>query len=63
VQTGLVVLHGEQVVGASVQDGGGDLSLTAHGIDGDQGAVQFETLEQERDRGDLVGLGVGGLLA
>jgi hypothetical protein len=62
---GLVVLHGEQVVGASVEDGGDDLGLApssghsirlrltepwaslAHGIDGDQRALQFETLERQ----------------
>ena len=38
----------------------GDLDLTAHGIDADQGALQLlgsrELVEQLRDGGDLVGL-------
>jgi hypothetical protein len=46
VQGGLVVLHGEQVVGATFEDGRGDLGLATHRIDGDQRTLQFETLEQ-----------------
>ena len=63
VQSGLVVFDGEEVVGAALEDGGGDLGLAAHGIDGDQRAFQFEALEQQRDGGDFVGFDVGGFLA
>ena len=54
---------GQQVVGATVEDGGGDLGLAPHGVDSDQGAFQFEALEQQRDCGDLVGFDVRSFLA
>jgi hypothetical protein len=63
VRAGLVVLRGEPVVGASIEDGGGDLGPAAHGGDGDQRALQIEALKQQRDGGDFVRLRVGGLLA
>jgi hypothetical protein len=37
----------------------GDFFLTAHGIDGDNGAFQGKGFYQFRDGGDLVGLVVG----
>ena len=38
------------------------ISLGAHGVDGDQGAGEFEALQQQRDGGDLVRLGRGRFL-
>ena len=39
MQGGLVVLDGQQVVGTPVNDGGRDLDLAPHGVDGDQRAL------------------------
>ena len=61
-QGGPIVLEGEQVIGATVADGFGDPGLAADGVDGDQGAGQFQAFEQRRDGGDLVGLFRAGLL-
>lgn len=58
-----VALEGQQVVAAPAHDGLGDSAPRSHGVDGDEGAPQFEAFEQERDGGDLVGFDVGGLLA
>jgi hypothetical protein len=33
VQGGLVVLDGEQVIGAAIEDGGSDLGLAPYGVD------------------------------
>ena len=58
-----VVLEREEIVGALAADRPGDLGLAAHGVDGDERAGQFEPLEQQRDRIDLVRLLRHGLLA
>ena len=58
MQGGLVILDGQQVVGTPFEDGGGDLGLAPHGVDGDQRALQFKPLDQQRDGGDLVGFDV-----
>src|SRR3546814_9018824 len=58
-----VRLEGEEIVAALGEDGLGDGRLRSHGVDGDEGAGQFEPFEQARDGGDLVGLGVGRLLS
>jgi hypothetical protein len=50
-------------VTAAIQDCLGDFGLAAHRTDGDERAGQGEAFEQERDGGDLVGLGLTGLLA
>jgi len=63
VQAGLVVLDDQQVVAAPVEDGLGDLGLTAHGVDGDECAAECQAFEQKRNGGDLVGLGLAGLLS
>jgi hypothetical protein len=81
MQRGLVVLDGEQVVGLTFENCGGNPGLTppsglsirlrlteplaslAHGVDGEQRALQFKAPEQQRDDGDLVGFDVPGLLA
>ena len=59
-QGGLVALEGEQVVGLVGDDLVGDLDLAAHGVDGDQGALELlglgELVEQLGNGGDLVGL-------
>ena len=53
----------QQIVGAAADDGLGDRGLGAHGIDGDEGAGQFEAIEQPGDRLDLFGLVVDRFLA
>ena len=53
----------EQVIPTPPYDRVCDGGLRAHGIDGDEGAGQFQAFEQQRDGGDLVGFGVRGLLA
>ena len=58
VQAGLVALERQQVVAAAVEDGLGDLCLRAHGVDGDEGPGQRQAFEQQRNGGDLVGLGL-----
>ena len=62
VQGRPVVFHREQIVRALGLDGLGDLGLAAHGIDGDQGSGEGQALEQQRDGGNLIRLGVGGFL-
>jgi len=70
VQRGLVFRDCKQVIGAAVEDNCGDLGLASPGADslplaeagGDQRTFQFETLEQQRDGSDLVGLDVRGFL-
>jgi hypothetical protein len=49
-----VGLERQQVVATLGTDGLGDGGLGADGVDRDQGAGQFQTFEQQRDRGDLV---------
>ena len=63
VQAGLVVLDGEQVVAAAVEDSLSDLGLRPHGVDGDERPRQCQAFEQQWDGGDLVGLGLARLLA
>jgi len=50
-------------VTATRADGPGDLRLGAHRVDRDDGAVQVEFLQQQRDGGDLVGFLLARLLA
>jgi hypothetical protein len=56
----LVALERQQIVGLVRDDPVGDLDLTAHGVDGDQGAFELlvfgELIEKFRNGGDLVGL-------
>jgi len=47
------------VVGLCLDDGTGDFFLTAHGVDGDNSALQSEGFDQFRDRRDLIGLVIG----
>jgi hypothetical protein len=61
-QGGPVVFESEEVIGVLGADGFGDGPLAAHRIDGDQGSFEVKTLQQRRDRGDLVALGRHGLL-
>ena len=62
-ERGPIVLQRQQIVGALVADGLGDLGLTAHGVDRDQRAGQFQPLEQCRDCSDFIGLFFARLLA
>src|SRR5215212_2056460 len=62
VQVRPVVFHRDQVVRALSLDGVGDLGLAAHGIKRDEGSGEGQALEQQRDGGDLIRLGVGGFL-
>ena len=62
MQAGLIILDREQVVAAAVEDGLGDLGLRSRGVDGDERAGECEAFEQKRDGGDLVRLGLAGLL-
>ena len=56
----LIALQRQQEIGLVRDDLGGDLDLTAHGVDGDEGAFELprlgELVEQIGDGGDLVGL-------
>lgn len=60
---GQVFLQGQEVISALAADGAGDLGLRAHGVDGHEGALQSQALEQARDGGDLVRLVGSRLLA
>ena len=62
VQGGLVVLDRQKVVGPCIDDGLGESRVAAHGVDGDQGAVQVQPLQEGRNGGDLVGFHVHRLL-
>ena len=55
-QAGLVVLHGEHVVGAAAADPLGCAPLGVHGVGGDDRTVQVQGGEQLGQGGDLVGL-------
>ncbi len=57
-----VVVERQQIVGALVANGFCDCRLTAHSIDGDEPAGQFEALQQCGDRCDFVGFFLAGLL-
>src|SRR6516164_8858559 len=63
VEMRLVLLDRQQVLALPVDDGGGDLLLTSHGVDGHYSPLEVQELEQLGDGRDLVGLGVGGHLA
>ena len=56
VQTGLVVLDRQQVVGAPGDDPLGRIHLGVHGVGGDQGPVQVQRGEQLGQGRDLIGL-------
>src|SRR3546814_12566058 len=45
-----VRLEGEEVVAALGEDGLGDGRLRSHGVDGDEGAGQFEPFERSEER-------------
>ena len=51
----LIAFEGEDVIGPLVHDLLGDVALTAHGIDGDDGALDRQHVEQLGDRHDLIG--------
>ena len=59
VQGSLIAFEGEDVVGALGEDLGGDVALTAHGVDGDDGAFDREHVEKLGNGGDFVRLGFG----
>lgn len=63
VEAGLVGLHDQDVVGPLPHDLLGDLSLAAHGVQGDDAALQIQDLQQFWDGGDLVALAIHGPLA
>jgi len=54
-QRALVAFEGEDVIGLLVEDFLGDVALAAHGVDGDDGAVDRQHIEKRRDGDDLVG--------
>ena len=58
-----VLLQRQQVVPAAIADRLGDPGLSAHRINGDQGSLQVQTFEQQRNGGDFVGLLFRRLLA
>ena len=60
---GAVGLERQQIVAAAAHDGLGDGGLGSHGVDGDERALELQPFEQQRNGGDLVGFGVGRLLA
>ena len=59
-QRRLVALQRQQVIGLVGNDLVGDLDLTAHGVDGDQGTFELagfgQLVEKLGNSGDLVGL-------
>ncbi len=55
-QSALIAFEGEDVVGAPLEDLARDGALAAHGVDGHDGALDRQQVEQLRDRHDLVGL-------
>ena len=59
-QRRLIALQRQQKIGLVRDDLGGDLDLTSHGVDGDEGAFELfrlgQMVEQIGDGGDLVGL-------
>ena len=56
VQGGLVGLHRQQVIGTGGGDGFGCGRVAAHGVDGEQGALKVQPLQEGGDGRDLVGL-------
>ena len=58
-----VRLQSQEIIAAASHDGLGDFALRAHRIDRHQGAGQDQPFQQQRDRRDLVRLGINGLLA
>jgi hypothetical protein len=56
MQRRLISLHGQHVVGATVDNFACDLRLTPHRIDRYHCAQDFEHFQQLWDRGDLVAL-------
>ena len=58
-----VALQREQIISAARHDGLGNRGLCSDRIDGDERTGQFQPFEQQRDRGDLVGLYVYRFLA
>ena len=63
VEMRLVLLDGQCVLATTADDLGGDVFLTAHGIDGHHGPFEVQELEQLGNGRNLVGFGVGGHLA
>ena len=59
---GPVVFQCQHVMSAAVENGSGDLRLSAHRIDGDDRSGQVELLQQQRNGSDFVGLFLGRLL-
>ena len=55
-QRALIALQGQDVVGLLVHDLPGDGALAAHGVDGDDGTLDGQHVEQLGDGEDLVGL-------
>ena len=50
-----VLLEGEDIVASAVEDRPRDLGLGPHGIDGDECAVQVQSLEQQGNGHDFIG--------
>jgi len=58
-----VVFEREQIIGALGADRLGDFALAAHGVDGDEGALDLQPLDEQGDGDNLVAFPVDGLLA
>ena len=54
----MVILQGEEVVAALVQDLGGDMGLASHRIDGHKTALDGQQVQEFWNRRDLIGLAV-----
>ncbi len=52
----LIVLDLDDVIGFCVDNRLGDFFLAPHGVDGDNGSLQVQGFDQFRDGGDLIGL-------
>lgn len=61
-QAWLVVFHAHRVVAATAEDVAGALALTVQSVGGHDGLGQLELLQQYRQCGDLVALGIHGQL-
>jgi hypothetical protein len=55
-QRSLIALEGKDIVGSPVDDLAGDVALAAHRVDGDDGALDGQHVQQPGDGDDLVGL-------
>ena len=62
MQRRLVALERQEVIGLCVGDGLGDLGIGGDGVDGDQGGLDGQPLQNGQDGGALILFGVDRLL-